>query len=227
MPDYSKTIVYKIVCKNVEISEIYVGSTTEYGERKIYHIWTCNNPNSERYNLKVYQFIREHGGFENWDFIVVEKYPCENDVEKRQREMYWCDTLHSTLNTNRPIATEEQRLEKMREYNKNHIDKITEYQLKYHEENKERISQQKKEYREKHKERDAEKKKGYYEKNKQQFAERSKEYREKHKELISKQKKEYREKNRERFAEKQPCPECGQLMCRGSIPRHIKRVHRI
>ena len=32
--DYSKTIIYKIVCKNPEIKNTYVGSTTDFASRK-------------------------------------------------------------------------------------------------------------------------------------------------------------------------------------------------
>ena len=29
--DYSKTVIYKIVCKDLNITELYVGHTTYYG----------------------------------------------------------------------------------------------------------------------------------------------------------------------------------------------------
>jgi hypothetical protein len=35
--DYSKTIIYKIVCKDVNIKDCYVGSTTNFTNRKGQH----------------------------------------------------------------------------------------------------------------------------------------------------------------------------------------------
>ena len=32
--DYSKTIIYKIVCKDINIKDCYVGSTTNFTNRK-------------------------------------------------------------------------------------------------------------------------------------------------------------------------------------------------
>ena len=35
--DYSKTIIYKIVCKDIDIEDCYVGSTTDFVRRKSEH----------------------------------------------------------------------------------------------------------------------------------------------------------------------------------------------
>ena len=35
--DYSKTIIYRIVCKNPEIKDCYVGQTTDFTSRKSCH----------------------------------------------------------------------------------------------------------------------------------------------------------------------------------------------
>ena len=55
--------IYKLVCNDVEIKERYVGSTTNMKVRKNQHKSVCNNPNSEKYNIYLYQFIRENGNF--------------------------------------------------------------------------------------------------------------------------------------------------------------------
>ena len=41
--DYSKCIMYKIVCNDLEITDIYVGSTTAFTKRKCGHKTSCNN----------------------------------------------------------------------------------------------------------------------------------------------------------------------------------------
>ena len=41
--DFSKTIMYKICCKNLNIIDIYVGHTTDFKKRKYCHKSDCNN----------------------------------------------------------------------------------------------------------------------------------------------------------------------------------------
>ena len=49
--DYSKTIIYKIIC-NDDPNFLYVGSTTNYVKRKQQHKSTCSNEKDKNYNLK-------------------------------------------------------------------------------------------------------------------------------------------------------------------------------
>ena len=46
--DYSKTIIYKIVCNDLSIKECYVGHTTDMTKRKCSHKYSCNNMKSEK-----------------------------------------------------------------------------------------------------------------------------------------------------------------------------------
>ena len=69
----------------------------------------CNNQTSKNYNLKVYQFIREHGGFDNWTFIQLEESPCKNKQELVARERYWFDLIKPTLNSQLPMITPEEK----------------------------------------------------------------------------------------------------------------------
>ena len=71
MVNYQNSIIYKLCCKNVEVSEIYIGSTTAFKARKSQHKSNCNNENRAGYNCKVYKFIRENGNFQNWDMIQI------------------------------------------------------------------------------------------------------------------------------------------------------------
>ena len=41
--DYTKTIIYKFVCNDINIKDIYVGATTDMIRRKAKHISVCNN----------------------------------------------------------------------------------------------------------------------------------------------------------------------------------------
>jgi hypothetical protein len=112
MPDYTKGVIYKLCCKDVNISEIYVGSTINFKSRKDKHRQSCNNENNKGYNLSVYQYIRENGGFNNWDMILIESYPSENKRELEKRERYWMEELKASLNC--VIPTRERKCEHQR-----------------------------------------------------------------------------------------------------------------
>jgi hypothetical protein len=68
--------IYKIVCKDTAITDLYVGSTKDIKTRDSVHKSDCRSPNSGRYNLRIYKFIREHGGYENWEMVVLETVLC-------------------------------------------------------------------------------------------------------------------------------------------------------
>jgi len=96
--NYSKTVIYKIVCDDDNVTELYVGSTTEFVKRKCGHKTSCNNEKDRNYNLKLYKMIRYNGGWENWRMIEVEKFPCNDKREAEYREEYWRKNLKAELN---------------------------------------------------------------------------------------------------------------------------------
>ena len=86
MPNYQKGIIYKLCCKNPLITDIYIGSTTNFRERKHSHKSISNCSNSSFSNRKIYKTINENGGFSNtteWaqkDPVGFTKY-LENNVK--------------------------------------------------------------------------------------------------------------------------------------------------
>ena len=98
---YKNTVIYKIVCNDLDIKELYVGSTTEFTKRKYQHRYNCMI--SKRNEFKVYEFIRSNGNWDNWSMIEIEKYPCCDGNEAKSRERYWIETLKATLNERTPI----------------------------------------------------------------------------------------------------------------------------
>ena len=83
--DYSNAVIYKISCRDKSITEIYIGSTTNFTKRKHEHKSICNNINTKDYNNQKYIFIRENGGWNNWEMIEIEKVQCHSkrDLEKK------------------------------------------------------------------------------------------------------------------------------------------------
>ncbi len=120
--DYSKTIIYKIVCNDLNITECYVGSTTDFKTRKASHKNACNNEKALQYNYKVYKMIREHEGWDNWSMLQIELYPCKDSNEARARERYWLENMNAKLNVQVPTRTE-------KEYNAKYYDEHKEDRL--------------------------------------------------------------------------------------------------
>ncbi len=162
--DYSKTIIYKIVCNDLNITECYVGHTTNFVQRKNSHKCRCNCETNNYYNLKIYQTIRTNGGWDNWSMIEIEKYPCNDINEATARERHWYEQLNTNLNSKNPARTRKE----------------------YYETNKDQILDQYKEYRSKNKEQISEQRKEHYETNKEQISKQQKEYRETNKAQIRK-----------------------------------------
>lgn len=101
--DYSNTIVYKISCKNTAISDVYVGHTTNFVQRKQSHRCCCNNTVSSDHQPKLYQTIREYGGWDNWNMEIIAFRNCKDLYEARLFEQEYYDSLGATLNSVLPL----------------------------------------------------------------------------------------------------------------------------
>ena len=126
--DYNNTVIYKICCNNPDITEVYVGHTTNFLNRKYGHKTACNNENVKRHNQKVYQFIRENGGWESWAMLIIEKFPCNSIIEAHSRERFYYEILNSKLNTQYPGRT---RKECNKDYKANRRKDGKEYRKEY------------------------------------------------------------------------------------------------
>ena len=128
--DFSNTSIYKIVCNDLNITDIYVGHTTQFTKRKSGHKNRYNNPNSPKYNFKIYNTIRNNGGWENWSMIEIEKYDCNDGNEALARERYWYETLNASLNHQCPNGTQKEYYNQNKETIKARIKKYYESNIK-------------------------------------------------------------------------------------------------
>jgi hypothetical protein len=176
MPDYANTVMYKICCKNTDITDIYVGHTTNIKNRIRKHKNRCNNPKDKKYHYKVYEFIRNNGGWDNWNIIVIEEYPCNSYTDALIKEREYYETLKPTLNSRYPQLTYEEYKEHKKEYRKQYrIDnkeKNKEYYKEYYNNNKEYCLQYEKQYYNDNKEYKKEYNKQYYNDNKEKTKEK-------------------------------------------------------
>jgi group I intron endonuclease len=125
--DYSKSCIYKIVCKNPLIKDFYIGSSVNFKHR--IHIHKRDSINLNKNHVVLYKFINNNGGINNWEFIIIEQFPTTCNLLLKQRERYWFDKLKPTLNIYKPLFT-----------NINNESYITDNNLTYNENNKKRAS---------------------------------------------------------------------------------------
>ena len=132
MVNYGKSMIYKLCCKDTSITDIYIGSTTNFNRRKQEHKHKCNKPTSKLYNSKVYTFIREQGGFENWDIILIENVKVETKRELEKEERRVMDELKPSLNSIKSfLDVEERRIKRNQISSKYNIKTQDKYKQKF------------------------------------------------------------------------------------------------
>lgn len=99
---YNEFIIYKIYQPEI-LNLIYIGSTTNFSQRKSNHKKNCHNRVSKKYKYPLYQYIRGCGGWNAFKMEIIEKYPCKNKIEGLQREKELIELFDAKLNTNIPI----------------------------------------------------------------------------------------------------------------------------
>ena len=189
MPIYS---FYKIVCKDENIKDCYVGKTKNLKKRWNNHKSSCYNENSKNYNSKLYQYIRENNGLDNFNIIEIETNEYD-DKYSAIRERYLIEEFNANLNFIIPSRTKK---EYKKDYYENNKEKRKEYFKEWCEKNKEHIKEKRKEYYENHKDKRKEQGKEYRDKNKEKERIRHKKYCEKNKEKIKKYQEIYYENNK-------------------------------
>lgn len=97
-PKILNCVVYQIFCLKNSINKSYVGCSSMYNRRKIDHKRRSRIPTYKDYNYKLYKYIRRTGGFDNWDFIILEKFQTTSNIEKRKTELKWIKKLKPELN---------------------------------------------------------------------------------------------------------------------------------
>ena len=135
---FENNMNYKIVCKDVNVKDVYVGRTTNFVSRRAQHKKSSNSEGKVCSDRTLYKTIRENGGFDNWEMILIENYPCENNIEADKRERYWVEQFNANLNSVVPASEsyasikmkqmrDRRKLENKEEYQRN----ANEYQAQY------------------------------------------------------------------------------------------------
>jgi hypothetical protein len=188
MPDYSKTIIYKLCCKDPSVTDIYVGHTTAFIKRKHEHKYGCTKETNKSYNLRVYKFIRDNGGWDNWDMIELCRTECIDSMDAKKKERTYLEELGATLNTEIPSRP---AVERQKEYRAEHVEELKEYSQTYYQNNQDKCIKYSRTYYKNNKDKCIEYSKTYYKNNK----DKCHEYYENNKEKI-------RIQSQERYARK-------------------------
>jgi hypothetical protein len=195
--------IYKIYCKDENVKETYIGSTSTYEKRKQRHIFNCKNDKSKNYNIFLYQFIRQNGGWDNFEMKLIEKL--DKNISKKElleKEKYHIKLNECKLNKINPITTKEERKQQQKQYKEQqkewyeqNKDKIKQQQKEWYEKNKDKIKQ----YNGQNKDKIKQQQKEWYEKNKDKI----KQYNGQNKDKIKQQQKEWYEQNKDKIKQKQ------------------------
>ena len=93
--DYNRTVYYQFYHKyNPDTTLNYIGATTNIYNRTYYHKKACTMPEHPHYNDKLYQRIRDNGGWNDWILMVLENYPAKNKIEQDERLVFWSKTVY-------------------------------------------------------------------------------------------------------------------------------------
>ena len=106
--DYKNAFIYKFVCNDIFVINIYVGSSVNWIKRKAQHKHCCNNEHSESYHKYLYQVIRENGGWDNWTMIKLCDFPCDTKFQLEAEERRYMELLKADLNKQVPTRTKKE-----------------------------------------------------------------------------------------------------------------------
>ena len=116
--DYKNSVIYRIYCKDENIKDCYIGSSKCFEDRFYTHKSACNTIHNKRHNLYLYQFIRDNGGWDNFDREILEYYPCKDEEELKQKEQEYITKYKPQLNTFNAYRSEEIKKEQKQKRDK-------------------------------------------------------------------------------------------------------------
>tara|TARA_R110002049_G_scaffold296138_1_gene484050 strand:+ start:73 stop:573 length:501 start_codon:yes stop_codon:yes gene_type:complete len=112
---------------------IYIGFTTDFNRRKRVHKHNCLNLKSNRHHLPIYKYIREKGGIDKYEFVVLEE--SKDDIKFKECEYTDKYGLDNLLNA-RCGLTGLSKKEYKKAYHEKHKEYNQEKRKKYYKSNK-------------------------------------------------------------------------------------------
>ena len=75
-------------------------------QRKHAHKQSCTNAKTVNYRCKLYDVIRNNGGWDNWKMEIINFFKCHDHYEARQKEQEYFVSLNANLNSIEPFPTQ-------------------------------------------------------------------------------------------------------------------------
>ena len=141
---YDSTIIYMLSCKDLSITDLYVGHTTNFKTRKYNHKSDCSNELSDTYNSPVYKCIRNNGGWTNWEMVEIELVSCLDIHDAKLKERYYIELFEASLNAHIPSRP---HAEYSKIYRSNNKEKELSRKRIYREDNREKLREDNRIYR--------------------------------------------------------------------------------
>ena len=137
--DFTNSIIYHI--RDIESKEVvYVGSTTNFPQRKSAHKYSYNHEERKHFTYPIYCHIRNNGGFNCFEIIPIKSLKLENKTQLLIVEQEEIDKHRTLVNSCKAHTT----IEEHKQYNKK-------YFKQYYHEHKENINEKRKKYYQEHK----------------------------------------------------------------------------
>ena len=152
--DFTNSVIYHI--RHMESKEvIYVGSTTNFSNRKTAHKYNCNHEEGKCFTIPIYCHIRDNGGFDCFEVIPIQSLKLENKTQLLIAEQEEIDKHQTLVNSCKAYITIEQKRidnnERNKKYREEHKAELNEKTKKYRQEHKAEIKLYNKQYKEEHK----------------------------------------------------------------------------
>ena len=140
--DYSNTLIYKLACNDPLIPDFFLGYTT------CSHSSLCDRfqQRCKKDTWYVCDFIRQHGGVENWHILRLSSISCSSALEARTELRKHFDASRPSLNRQLPTRTMKEYAKtegcraSQQQYRGEHREQIQNLQSVIYQRNKESIS---------------------------------------------------------------------------------------
>lgn len=126
--------IYKIVCKDLNVTKCYIGSTTNLNKRMALHKYSSNN----FVNLPLYDYMNQHKGFDNFEFIIL--CQCNSTIELKQLERFYIELHNSTLNVRKSYTSQHEKDIYYKQYTTMYNQRNKNYFKSYYLNNKEKYN---------------------------------------------------------------------------------------
>jgi hypothetical protein len=92
-----RCIIFSICEKNTGIVRSVSMSSADYFAVRTRHIYYCGRPSMVAYNSPLYRFIRAQGGFDEFEFNVLEMVLTPNYTDQLKRKAHYTNLYSDTI----------------------------------------------------------------------------------------------------------------------------------